>query len=460
MEVKFTRHPSSYRDPSGFLFQQNGILYRQVNQSFREDFDLLHSSGLYEKLAGAKQLIPHTLLHSNLTGEEAWYETIQPEMIPFISYPYEWCFGMWKDAALTTLGVAQAALQYGMMLKDASAYNVQWHEGQMVFIDSLSFERYEENKPWIAYRQFCEHFLAPLALMHYLQLPLQSLFLAYPDGIPLRLAKKLLPLKSRFNLHTWLHIHLHGSAAEKSGSVPSSKPVRFSKQKMVHLLQSLESAIRSFSFDGGRDLWSGYYNEAWQRDNYLQTKKDIISGWLGFIPYSSALDLGSNEGVFTELVAAGNKKLICADVDHYSINRLYQKIKRDGQKNIHPLVTDLSHPSPAIGLNNEERMSFKERVKADLVLALALIHHLAIGKNIPFSGMADFFQQLGHYLVIEFIPKEDEKIRFMLQQKKDVYQDYTVENFLAVFSGRYKLLDRQVVGTSKRTLYLMESYAV
>jgi hypothetical protein len=229
---------------------------------------------------------------------------------------------------------------------------------------------------------------------------------------------------------------------------------------MVHLLQSLESAIRSFSFDGGRDLWSGYYNEAWQRDNYLQTKKDIISGWLGFIPYSSALDLGSNEGVFTELVAAGNKKLICADVDHYSINRLYQKIKRDGQKNIHPLVTDLSHPAPAIGLNNEERMSFKERVKADLVLALALIHHLAIGKNIPFSGMADFFQQLGHYLVIEFIPKEDEKIRFMLQQKKDVYQDYTEENFLAVFSGRYKLLDRQVVGTSKRTLYLMESYAV
>lgn len=166
------QHPSSYRDPSGFLFYSNDILYRQVNRSFKEDFELMLSSGLYDQLSSRQLIIAHEALPHNLTGTEDWYTTLRPEFIPFISFPYEWCFDMWKDAALTSLAVAREAMQYGMMLKDASAYNVQWHKGRMTFIDSLSFERYDPQQPWIAYHQFCMHFLAPLALMHYHQQPM------------------------------------------------------------------------------------------------------------------------------------------------------------------------------------------------------------------------------------------------------------------------------------------------
>src|SRR5215211_487772 len=183
------KHPSSYRDPSGFLYYHNNSLYRQVNKSYQEHFEQFISGALYQHLVNQQLLISHQQINVNYLDDTDWYQTIQPELVPFISYPYEWCFDMLKDAALTTLLVAQESMVYNMMLKDASAYNVQWHKGKMIFIDSLSFEKYDDTKPWIAYRQFCEHFLAPLALMHYRKWPLQNLWLAYPDGFPLPLTK-------------------------------------------------------------------------------------------------------------------------------------------------------------------------------------------------------------------------------------------------------------------------------
>ena len=177
------RHPASYRDPAGYLFTHDGVLYRQVNKSCREDFDAFISSGLYDKLLQQGVIVAHNEVSENLTGDEAWYKTLQPEKLPFISYPWEWCFDLWKDAAITTLEAAQEALRHNMMLKDASAYNLQWHQGKMLFIDTLSFEKYRDNEPWIAYLQFCEHFLAPLALMHYTQQPLQPPSI-YPSSTP------------------------------------------------------------------------------------------------------------------------------------------------------------------------------------------------------------------------------------------------------------------------------------
>ena len=183
---------------------------------------------------------------------------------------------MFKDAALLTIELAEEAMQAGMMLKDASSYNVQWHEGRMVFIDTLSFEKYDESKPWIAYRQFCEHFFAPLCLMHYLKEPLQNLLIAYPDGIPLHLAKKMLPFKSKMNLNVFLHVHLHGSISEKPGQKNNtSKP--FSAQKLKNLLRSLKESIQSFSQDKRSGVWSGYYEEATQREDYVSPKKQIIA---------------------------------------------------------------------------------------------------------------------------------------------------------------------------------------
>ena len=448
-------HPSSYRDPSGFLFYKNEILYRQVNQVFKKDFELLIEGGLYQSLVEKKILISHELIRENLTGSPDWYLTLQPEIIPFISYPYEWCFDMLKDAALLTIETAKEALNFGMMLRDASAYNIQLSKGKMIFIDTLSFEEYDEQKPWVAYRQFCEHFFAPLALMHYLKQPLQSLLIACPDGIPLSVAAKMLPFKSKLNLHTYLHLHLHSSVAKKNRSEIDQKRA-FSKQKMKNLLRSLEDGIKSFSFSQSPTVWSSYYEEANQRDDYVAVKKEILTDWVSKLNFSTVLDTGANEGEFSELVANKSACVISTDLDHSSINRLYNKIQQKSIPNIYPLIMDLANPSPAIGVNNEERTSFLQRTKVNLTLALALVHHLALGRNIPFHKIAKMYHSITVYLVIEFIPPTDEKVRLMTIHKKDLLINYSEEYFTSAFQNYFSILEKREINNSGRILFLME----
>ncbi|HEU4471346.1 MAG TPA: class I SAM-dependent methyltransferase [Flavisolibacter sp.] len=456
MQQGYLPHPSSYRDPSGFLFYREGTLYRQVNKPFGNEFEKLIKGGLYDHLSGKGDLISHEAISANLTGREDWYATLKPSPLPFISYPYEWSFGMLRDAALLTLSLARQSMEYGMMLKDASAYNVQFHNGRMVFIDSLSFETYKPEQPWIAYRQFCEHFFAPLALMHYLQLPLQELLLAWPDGIPLNVTGKLLPTRSKFNLNSFLHLHLHGSVARRQKDKAQPKQ-SFSPAKLKNLLRSLEEAIDAFELKA-KGVWSDYYDEAGQRAGYLEAKQAIVSRWLQHTAPGSVIDIGANEGAFSLLASGIGARVISTDMDHYSVDRLYKKIRSEGQKNIHPLVMDLAKPSPAIGANNRERQAFSERANADMVLALALVHHLAVGRNLPFADIARFCKSLGRMLVIEFIPRSDEKLTLMLQQRQDDCEWYNRENFLAGFSDLYRVVAEEAVGTTGRILFLMQPF--
>ena len=455
MPASFTHHPSSYRDPSGFIFRKDDVLYRQVNKSFKAHFDFFTSSGCYESLVKNNLLIPHEIIDKNLTGDDHWHTTLKPEQVAFISYPYEWCFDMLKDAALLTLQLLKESLASGMILKDATPYNVQWYNGKLIFIDSLSFEKYHEAKPWIGYRQFCESFLSPLLLSHHTKMPLQELMLAYSDGIPLKVTQSLLPWRTKFSIHTYLHIHLHAKYSAKH-LAQTKKRSGFSKKKMLNLIASLEGLINKLILPKRKSTWSEYYGEASQRKDYLQNKQQIISKWLNKIKPATALDLGANAGEFSFLTAANQIQTISTDFDAFCINDLYKKIKQSGVRNILPLVIDLSKPSPAIGVNNEERDSFISRTNVDLVMALALIHHLVIGKNIPFEMIADLLHRIGKYLIIEFVPKEDEKIKLMLTEKEDIYTDYTVENFQSAFNKYFSTLDKLLIEGSGRTLYLMK----
>ena len=403
-------------------------------------------------------LVAHEEINENLSGDDQWYKTLLPQKIPFISYPYEWSFDMLKDAALLSLQLVKECLPFGVMLKDASPYNVQWLNGKAVFIDTLSFEKYEPSKPWIAYRQFCESFLSPLLLMHYTGQPLQSMLLAWPDGIPLPVTRSLLPWRSRFSFHTYLHIHLHGSLASKASGKELTRENNFTEKKLKDLISSLQSLVTSLHWKERPTTWSHYYKEAEQRGDYLEQKKNIIAGWLNEMPgIKSAVDLGANEGEFSYLLAGRNIQIIATDLDHNPVNVLYKRIRTGEQKNILPLVIDLSNPSPANGLNNKERSSFIERTSVDLALALALVHHLAIGKNVPFEKIAALFQSLANYLIIEFIQKQDEKLQVMLKQKKDIYPGYTEENFVKAFEKFFSVQKKQAMGNSNRILYLMKN---
>jgi hypothetical protein len=453
----FIHHPSSYRDPSGFIFEKNGVLLRQVNIFYKEHFDHFIKSGCYDQLVKKGLLIPHENLQENLTGNSEYYTTLKPERIEFISYPYEWSFDMLKDAAILTLQLVKEALQFEMVLKDATPYNIQWHKGKFIFIDTLSFEKYEQT-PWIAYRQFCESFLGLLLIMHYSKKQLTELQISWPNGIPLDIIQSLLPKRSRFSLYTYLHIHLHAKYSLKRSEKPEKRK-SFSKQKLLNLISSLEVLINKLKTPNQKSTWSEYYEEASQRNDYLEQKKKIIAGWVNEMNgIKTAIDLGANEGEFSKLLAEKNIYTIAADFDPYCINELYRQIKNTGEKNIQPIVLDLSIPSPAIGVHNKERNSFIDRTNVELVLALALIHHLVISKNIPFEMIAETLQEIGQNLILEFIPKEDEKIKLMLSRKKDMYTNYDEVNFVKEFEKYYTVIDKKTIPGTGRILYLMQKH--
>jgi len=444
--------PGSFRDPSGFVFRRAGVLYRQVNTSYRDDYDLLMSSGLHAALVRAGLLLSHEELPSS-----EGHKTIKPREIPFISYPYEWCFSQLKDAALTTLAVAKTALEHGMSLKDASAYNVQFLGGRPVLIDTLSFEKYREGEPWVAYRQFCQHFVAPLALMSRKDVRLSQLLRVYIDGIPLDLAARLLPRGTRWSFGLAAHVHLHAGAQQRYAD-KAVKPGRrrMTRLSFMGLLDSLEKTVRGLKWRPAGTEWADYYDETNYSDAGLEHKKQVIAAYLGRTKPATVWDLGANTGLFSRVAAAAGALTIAFDIDPAAVERNYHECRQRDEGNMLPLVMDLTNPSPGIGWRNKERMSLSERGPCDTALALALVHHLAIGNNSPLPMVADFLSGICRTLIIEFVPKSDSQVQRLLATREDVFPNYVREAFERDFSRRFAILDSQPLQGSERTVYLME----
>jgi len=411
--------------------------------------------GLYAELTKKKWLVSHTKA-SDAGIQFTDKLIILPQQIPVIVYPYEWSFAMWQDAALLTLYIAKEAIEKGMSLKDATPFNIQFLDGRPIFIDTLSFEKYAPEKPWIAYRQFCECFLAPLLLQQYCHTDTGKIFTVYPNGIPLELLISLLPKKAKWNLHTYLHIYLQASA--KGGNTKSNvkAATQFSKQKMLLLLNGLSTYVKKLHVKKNKSTWDDYYDTTILSNQYLQNKTSLVTSFLNTITFTSIVDLGANDGHFSLLFKNTATRVVAVDGDANCINELYVTIRNEKIKNILPLINTLQTPSPAIGWNNAERASFNERIKGDVVFALALVHHLAIANNIPFQFIADWLAPMGNYFLIEFVPKTDNKVQLLLQNRQDIFDDYTSQDFEAVFSKKFKILLQQVITGTDRILYLMK----
>jgi hypothetical protein len=450
-----TALPSSYRDNDGFVFKKNDTYYRLIKPSYFSHYEVLMNSGLYKALTDAGRLVKHEEIDASSFSQAIDGKIILPEQIPFISYPYEWSFDMWRDAAIITLKIAAQALEYGMILKDATPFNIQFFKGRPVFIDTLSFEKYEEGTSWIAYHQFCECFLGSLLLMHYGHRDLGKLFLVYPNGIPLDIIKSLLPLKSKFNVHVYLHIWLQAKMASKPEGEGSTKK-EFAKQKLVTLLNGLISFVNGLSQKQMKSVWDDYYTDTILGNQYLDAKKVLVEKFVDSISIKNVIDLGANDGYFSLLLKDKAENIIATDFDSNCINELYRKIRKDKIRNIVPLVTTLNVPSPAIGWNNEERNSLTQRLHADVVLVLALVHHLAIGVNIPLSFIVKWLSEMGTYLIIEFVPKSDEKVKQLLKNREDIFDDYNLISFQNKFSEYYEFLMEEKIGNTDRVLFLMK----
>ena len=460
--------PGSFRDPSGFLFQHDNVLFRQINRSYRDDYQHLIESGLYSALVKKGWLIPHENADISLAQSDQAIAIIQPERIPYISYPYEWSFSQIKDAALLTLRVHQLALKYGMILKDASAYNVQFHKGKPVFIDTLSFAKYEAG-PWLAYKQFCQHFYAPLCLMVHTDQRLSQLFRVYIDGVPLDLVSKLLPKRTWLNYSKLVHIHIHArsqiryadSATGSSGAGNKVQEARekIGKREVVAIARQLTMAIEKLNIQAHQTEWGHYYESTNYEDASLEHKKCLVKEFLQSLPPPLTLiqDFGANNGMFSRIAAETGAFVVSQDIDEVAVDNNYLRSKMQNETSLLPLLLDLTNPSPGLGWSNGERDSALMRSKCDVLMALALIHHIALSNNVPLGKIAFLFSELCNYLVLEFVPKQDSQVIRLLATREDVFPNYTFEGFEAAFTEYFKIERCEPIEGTERKLYLLKN---
>lgn len=452
------KHPASFRDPAGFIFEHNGRILRQVNNAGQAQYDLLISSGLYSDLVEQQLLIPHREVPPH--GMPVYpdrYRVLEPERIQTISYPYEWSFSQLQDAAVATLKIQMIALGRGMVLKDASAYNIQFHQGRPILIDTLSFEQYTPSQPWKAYRQFCQHFLAPLALMSRVDVSLNKLLAIHIDGVPLPLASRLLPKRTHLSPGLLVHLLLHARAQGGRGSGRKYSPTKLSRHNLEALIDSLIRTTKSLHWTPKGTEWGEYYSFTNYSDEAFEHKKQIIRNIVDRLKPKSVWDLGGNTGEFSRIASANEISTVCFDIDPVAVEKNYRLSKARQDKHQLPLLLDLTNPSPSLGWANRERSSLSARGPIDVVLALALIHHLAISNNLPFEIIASYFSTLGNHLVIEFIPKDDSKVQILLSTRTDIFPSYHQLEFEKAFSMYFEIVDKVAVKGSKRTIYLMKS---
>gem|GEM_PF-14738 len=514
-------HSASFRDPAGFVFTRDGTLYRQINVAGRADYDAAVATGLYDELIRRGLMIQHHKVDGleGFNPDPNRYKIIQPEPVPFISYPYEWTFAQLRDAALLTLEIQRTALAHGMILKDASAYNLQFIGTKPIFIDTLSFAKYQTGNTWEGYKQFCEHFIAPLALATYSSPKILRSLRVYLDGIPLALTCSLLPKKARWSRGLLAHLYMHNASQRRHqaggqttstkldlrkappspdqiwstancfssldvstdtslsdktiGTNPDvpwkqgilrksskAKQRKMSRLALDGLLSSLERTVKKLKAPRAQTEWGDYY----EFTNYTQAafddKKKLIAQLLKQIkPFPNVVwDVGANNGEFSELAARQGAYTVAFDIDETAVTRNYQT-QRDKklQPLLLPLVQDLTNPSPDLGWAHAERMSLVRRGPADVVLALALIHHLAIGNNLPLAQIAAFLHQIGRHVIIEFVPKADSKVQLLLASRKDIFDIYDAEHFEAAMSKHFDLVAKKPVKGSQRSVYLYKT---
>ena len=452
------RLPGSFRDPAGFVFRHGGIYFRQVNRSYEPTFRTLMDSGLYASLVDDGLLIPHETVDLHLAPEPGAAAVVRPAQLNFVSYPFEWSFSQLKASALTTLRVQRRALDHGLSLKDASARNIQLHEGRPTLIDTLSFERYESGFPWVGYRQFCQQFLAPLAVMAYTDARLGSLLQSHLDGLPLDLASRLLPWRSRLRPGLLMHLHLHSRAQARAAAANRKRADlagRMSRRRLDALLESLESTIGRISWDPADTPWAGYGDQTSYSSSALADKKRLVAECLSTVSVESVWDVGGNTGDFSRIAATGDVPVVSIDSDPGAVDLNYRRMAALGEQALIPIVADITSPSPALGWGNREVASLTSRGPAGLVMALALIHHVAIGNNTGFDRLARFFAALGPILLIEFVPPDDPMALGLVAMRNHEFPWYNQTEFEASFGRTFEIQRSDAIADSKRRLYLM-----
>ena len=449
---------ASFRDPAGFVFEREGTLLRQVNLEYRPHFEKLESSGLLAALQAEGLLVAHEVVDVPPAVPDLAWKMLEPRRVGFIAYPWEWCFGQLKDAALATLRIQALALGHGMTLKDGSALNVQFIDGRPVLIDTLSFEILPEGSPWVAYRQFCRHFVAPLALASKVDARLAALSRLHVDGVPLDLASRLLPFSTRFSFGLNVHLHLHAKFEARSAQAPArpaASAAKVSRESLAGMVQSLVSLCQGLTWEVPKTTWGDYRPAGSYAPAALAQKKQVVQRMLEKARPATVWDLGANDGQFSRLAVGLGAEVVAVDGDLAAVQANWDAVRARGEQRLLPVWTDLANPTGDQGWAHREHRSLQSRGPADLVMALALVHHLAIGNQVPLPRLAAWFSSLGRRALVEFVPRDDPQVVQMLAHRPGAVPGYTQAAFEEALAGPFEVEDSAGLEGSGRRLYLL-----
>ena len=457
--TKNSTHQASFRDPSGYMFHDNDTLRRVINPIYFPQYKKLTESGFFKTLIANGLLIPH-----EETAASSERIVITPEKIPFITNPYEWSFEQYKHAALHTLKIQKYALSKGFILKDASAYNVTFHKGKPVFIDTLSFDFYEEGTPWRAYKQFITHFFGPLVLAKYHGTEVFKMMQTHIDGIPVKLIASMLPKKTKLSSVLYTNIHLLAKMESKHSEdyKAETKIAKLSKKAQGNILESLFDYIKNLKLKEATE-WGDYYTKTNYDDGAFNAKKELVREWTQLLKPQKMIDVGGNEGTFARTVIEQVADVIVTDIDSNAVDHNYKQLQQNKETNMLPFVCDVLQPAPGIGFNNTERNSLIERLQEyapDVTMALALIHHITLSGNVPFEKSAEFFASFSKYLVIEFPTREDSWVTSLLVRKREFinhFDFYNETEFEKGYSQHFQLEKKEAVKGTQRVLYLFKN---
>ena len=449
----------SFRDTAARVVKKETGFYRYIFYEYKAEYDHLIESGLYQELTQKELLIEHQEIEIDVDDHEI-YKHLLPSQITFQSYPFEWSYSQWRKAILAYLRINHIALKYGMILKDATPYNFYLTGGKAVMFDTSSFMFFKENDSWIAYRQFCVEFLSPVTLMHYNGSEWSKLTMANLRGMPLSFVSKQLPLKSWFNLTTLLNIHMHSkySGYNQLEQKENKQKKGFTLEKIKSLQKMIFNTISEWDKPYQyKSHWSTYYENDIESPEYLKDKEATIRRWLEITKPKSVLDLGANTGKFSFIAAEYTEKVISLEGDENCVDEIEYQIKEKKLKSIYTLIGNIAEPSPNIGLQNDETNSIYKRSNSDLILALALTHHLHLSDKISFKRIANIFSSLSRkYLIVEFIPITDTKVQILLKNKKKYLKDYNQTAFINEMEKLFVLQDLVYLKDSKRIIFLFK----
>ncbi len=457
--------PASFRDPASTVFYQNGRVLRGLSKDGAADYEVLAATRFFPRALEAGEIVGTTSVPLDSLPEEArrseWPLILEHQRVPVVSYPYEWTFSMLKAAALLHLDLLQRALAEGLTMKDGYAYNLQFLGARPVFIDVGSFERARPGEPWAGYRQFCQTMLYPLLLTAHKGVRFQPWLRGAVQGIPPVEMRRLFGRAELLRAGVLKHVLLHQamdvrfSGARASETRQELKAAGFSTELQAATVRAIRKLVAGLRWRAGESAWSDYQRTSTYSDEERERKKAFVARSVAAAaPARLCFDLGANDGTYSRIAAEHADYVVAADADDLTVDLLFQALAEEGERRILPLVVDLCDPSPSLGWRGRERMGFFERGRPDVVLALALIHHLAITGNVPLAELVDWWHSLGGRLVIEFVdPADPMADRLLANKPPGMHGDYRREVFEGLLESRFDVVEREELPSGTRALY-------